>query len=139
MAPTLGEGLRWGRGIWGTLPRSLVSQGGVTGTKEMNATKRERAKRVTRTKKGKKRLKKYPTAKTKKRKNFALEGLGRDRSGDLPKRLQSLPFGPEVSLSSGYTSEQCPTIVLSTLYPQNGLGKDDPFFCTTNCTTVLPP
>ena len=34
MAPSLGEGVRWGRGIWGTLPRSLVSGGGVTATQE---------------------------------------------------------------------------------------------------------
>jgi hypothetical protein len=75
----------------------------------------------------------------KNQKKFVLEGLGRDRSGYLPKRPQSPPFEPEVRLSSGYTSNPCPTIVLSTLYPQNGLGKVTLFSVVQNCTTVLPP
>jgi hypothetical protein len=71
MAPSLGEGVRCkvGQGYMGHTPTKFGGSrwsDSHTGTKEVNATKRERGKRVTRTKKRNKRLKKDPTAKTKK-------------------------------------------------------------------------
>jgi len=137
--PMTGGRCRGEGGIWATQPRSLGRRRGVRATQEQKMWRAPRQRKKEEGDKNKKAKKKRSNGRKKKTRKNSHNVLGENRSGCLPRRPQSPPFGPKEIPYSVYIEEHCPTIVLYPFCPQNRLGIFGQNLCSTNCTIVLPP